>query len=154
MTKAVGMRTKVIAKTAVFNAGGEILVLTRSDDDLHRPGGLDFPGGNIEKGEEIIAGALRELSEEAGLQIAATDIKAGFARTYIGLNADTGQQANFVWLGFVARQPVGQEPVISHEHSGCRWMLPEDYVQATDSKTQKLFIAHLLSNDVLAGLIS
>ncbi len=64
------MQTRTIAKVLVLNDEGQLLVLRRSLNDLHRPGGYDFPGGDIEADESIEDGVVREAHEEAGLQLA------------------------------------------------------------------------------------
>lgn len=44
---------------------GQILVVETS----YRPGLLDLPGGAVERGEQTIAAAVRELAEETGLRV-------------------------------------------------------------------------------------
>jgi 8-oxo-dGTP pyrophosphatase MutT (NUDIX family) len=141
--------TDIVAKAAVFDEDGRLLVLTRSQDDSHRPGGMDFPGGRVNEGEAIVAGVLRELTEEAGLQLQPQDVQLCFAYTYIGERSESGQTANFVWLGFVAAMPADQQIQLSHEHSTYRWLSVEECVQTTDSKTQRLFIEHLQLNGLI-----
>ena len=57
------MQTHIVAKTIVFNPAGKLLFLRRSHDDVHRPGGFDFPGGQIDDAEAITTGAAREVAE-------------------------------------------------------------------------------------------
>lgn len=61
------MDTHVVAKTLVFNAQHQVLLLRRSDDDVYRAGQLDLPGGMVDPGEDVVAGGVREALEEAGL---------------------------------------------------------------------------------------
>jgi len=60
-----------------FNAGihvaiqrkGKYLVLKRSRNDQHTPGGWDLPGGGVGSGEQPYTAAIRETKEEAGIKI-------------------------------------------------------------------------------------
>ena len=61
---------------ALFEEDGEArVVLTRRADHLrnHR-GEVSFPGGRLEPGESPVAGALREATEEVGLDPASVEI--------------------------------------------------------------------------------
>lgn len=51
------------AGIAVWSAGRLLVVETS-----YRPGLLDLPGGAVERGESVLAAALRELVEETGLR--------------------------------------------------------------------------------------
>lgn len=51
------------AGIAVWSAGRLLVVETS-----YRPGFLDLPGGAVERGESVLAAALRELAEETGLR--------------------------------------------------------------------------------------
>ncbi len=51
------------AGIAVWSAGRLLVVETS-----YRPGLLDLPGGAVERGESVLAAALRELAEETGLR--------------------------------------------------------------------------------------
>jgi len=53
------------SKVAVVNTEGEILVLTRSQEEDTRPGGLDWPGGKLDPGEtNPLSALIREVGEE------------------------------------------------------------------------------------------
>ena len=58
---------KIVAGGVVTNAKGEILLLTRKADDF-MPNIDELPSGNLEKGEGIHAGLLREMFEETGIK--------------------------------------------------------------------------------------
>jgi 8-oxo-dGTP diphosphatase len=54
---------------AVFGPQGRILLLRRSPTDRWKPGHWNLPGGRVDPGESIPAGAQRELAEEAGFVV-------------------------------------------------------------------------------------
>lgn len=99
-------------KTAVVNPRGEILVLTRSLKRQYRPGGLDWPGGGLEKGELALEAAVREIYEETGLVVG----------SLIALSNDEPRRHLFAAL-----EPNPPEVIMtSHEHSMGIWVpLPE-----------------------------
>jgi ADP-ribose pyrophosphatase len=63
--KKIGVSQKAI----IFNREGKILVLRRSGTALSNPGKWDFPGGDLEFGEDAIGGIIREIREETGLEV-------------------------------------------------------------------------------------
>jgi len=56
---------------AIADAEGRILV-TRRPDDVHQGGLWEFPGGKLEPGERPEQGLSRELQEELGIQVQAS----------------------------------------------------------------------------------
>jgi mutator protein MutT len=50
----------------------EVWVQTRTDDGIYH-GLLEFPGGGIESGEIPLTAAVREVEEEVGIKVKATD---------------------------------------------------------------------------------
>jgi 8-oxo-dGTP diphosphatase len=60
-------------KVVIKNDKGELLVLKRRDDDELDPGRWDFPGGGVERGEELRDTAKREVREETDLDIKPED---------------------------------------------------------------------------------
>ncbi|HXR50231.1 MAG TPA: NUDIX hydrolase [Verrucomicrobiae bacterium] len=75
------LRSKIVAKAIIQNEQGKVLLLRRSQTDTRRPGEWDFPGGGIESGEEIIAGIIREIHEEAGLSFTTEALQLVYAAT-------------------------------------------------------------------------
>ncbi len=75
------MRTGLWAKASLISPNGQILLLRRSETDPQRPGDWDFAGGNIEPGEDIVAGLLREIAEEVGMHLQPDDVQLTFAAT-------------------------------------------------------------------------
>lgn len=59
---------KSYADVIVLDSENKVLMLKRRNDDTFEPGVWGLPGGKIEPGESALAGATRELMEEAGLE--------------------------------------------------------------------------------------
>lgn len=135
---------KLVAKTAIFNESGQILVLTRSDTDVRRPGGLDFPGGNIDPGEDVLAGASREILEETGISIAPSDLQI------IYTHADDSD--DLVVLRFLCATEVKSPDIkLSFEHSAYEWMSIEDVVNRFETISWVIGIRFGLKNKIFYG---
>jgi NAD(P)H-hydrate repair Nnr-like enzyme with NAD(P)H-hydrate epimerase domain/8-oxo-dGTP pyrophosphatase MutT (NUDIX family) len=70
-----GARTGAVLVLLEDGEDGPRLVLTRRRPDLRsHPGQLSFPGGRIEAGEDASAAAVREATEEVGLDPASIEL--------------------------------------------------------------------------------
>jgi hydroxyethylthiazole kinase-like uncharacterized protein yjeF len=70
-----GARTGAVLVLLEDGVDGPRLVLTRRRPDLRsHPGQLSFPGGRIEAGEDASAAAVREATEEVGLDPASIEL--------------------------------------------------------------------------------
>ena len=146
------MQTHIVAKTAVFNDDGKVLVMRRYANDPHRPGGADIPGGKIDEGEAIVDGALREMYEEAGLTVLPLGLQLVFATTKTGYNTEYNTDINFVWLGFVAKMPKGQRVKLSFEHDKYEWLTIDEVIAGSDAPTHVMFLKHLKAQNIAAEL--
>ena len=146
------MLTHIVAKTAIFNDEGKILILRRSVNDLHRPGGTDFPGGKIDDSEEIVEGAIREIYEEAGLQFSSNNLSLVYAYTKNDYNIEVKADVNFVWLGFVSKMPAGQAVKLSFEHGSYEWLTLDEAVRNDNGTSLAKFFEHLKTYGVAAEL--
>jgi len=64
----------VVAAVALIDESGRVLMQRRRLESVH--GGLwEFPGGKLEPGESAQAAALREISEELGLELDPRDLE-------------------------------------------------------------------------------
>lgn len=142
------MRTRTFAKTIVCNGDGNLLVLRRSASDPHRPGGIDFPGGQIDGNEEIVTGAAREVREEAGIILDPAAMQLVFANVKIGYFTEDEEDINFVWLGFITRLPDGQTVTLSHEHDRFEWLPFETVLANSDSHSITTFLEYLKAHAV------
>lgn len=144
--------THVVAKTLVFNDQGLLLGLKRSDDDEHRPGGWDFPGGQVEPGEPVLDGAAREAYEEAGLKLNPDAMQLSFASSRTTFRKQLGQNVNIVWLGYVAKLPEGSEVALSHEHSEYRWFTIDQFLIESNHYGHHDLLTYLKQNRIAAEL--
>lgn len=65
---------KKVSAVIVINKNKEILVLKRAPDARSFGGYWNFPGGAVESGETIETAAVRELKEEAGIDVNESDL--------------------------------------------------------------------------------
>jgi 8-oxo-dGTP diphosphatase len=104
-----------VAAGAVADANGRIL-LTRRPDHVHQGGLWEFPGGKLEPGEGPRRGLARELHEELGIRVLASE-------PLIRVHHDYGDRQVLLEVRRVSRfsgQPHGREG------QPLRWMHPRD----------------------------
>lgn len=66
--------TIVVVHVLLRRADGQVLFLQRAGTG-EADGQMCLPGGHLEAGESVIAGAIRETAEEAGIHLAETDLE-------------------------------------------------------------------------------
>lgn len=77
------------AKIAIINEDGDVYTLRRSEDDENRPGGWDWPGGNVKdkehRKETIGEGMFREVEDEEmpGTRLLRETVTLIYAKTKI-----------------------------------------------------------------------
>lgn len=119
------------AKALIRNEEGKILVLYRSATHPHLAHDIDLPGGEIESGERIVDGLMREIIEETGITVRLTDDNAihSWRSTFF-------QEIHVLYevriTGGVVR--------ISWEHKSYGWMTDEEFitVEAQDEFMHKV----------------
>jgi len=91
----------------VMDLDGRVLMGLRNDDadkassELAGEGTWTMPGGKFEFGDDLFAGAARELKEETDLDAAHMEIKSITNDKY-------GDAAHFVTLGFLCTEYTGE----------------------------------------------
>jgi 8-oxo-dGTP pyrophosphatase MutT (NUDIX family) len=99
----------------------EILLLRRSPGRI-LPGLWQPVSGSLEAGEAVVAGALRELGEETGLE--AVGIEALFDLDQVNQFHEPSVGAIVSSAVFAVRAAAGWEPHLSVEHDALRWVGP------------------------------
>lgn len=99
--------------------------------------GWECPGGQIEEGEDVIAGLAREVLEETGLHI---DVDR-LAGVYSNLAPPTK-----VMLDFVGRYLTG-DLIPSDETPQVAWMTPEQALGRIEHPAIRQRVRHLLAFD-------
>lgn len=121
------MITQIVVAAALVNTQEQVLVQRRRKAAQH--GGLwEFPGGKVEQGEALADALVRELSEELGIIIKASDLAPiGFSETSTG----TGRLLLLlyrcdIWDG--DEQSLGAEEIawVDMVHLGTLVMPPAD----------------------------
>lgn len=97
---------EVHVAVAVIFRGSRVLI-ARRPDHVHQGGLLEFPGGKVEPGETVQAALVREIDEEAGLQVPPDSLSP-----VIAIRHDYGDKRVLldVWrTAAVEGEPVGRE---------------------------------------------
>jgi 8-oxo-dGTP diphosphatase len=136
------MNVPTIAKVVLVNEHGEVLLLRRSQTDTRRPGQWDFPGGNIDAGEDIRAAVIRETAEEAGISLKQPVVVYGFSEPRLPWGFPT-------WIIF-AEKVSGQPAVqLSDEHDTHTWMPLAEAIDSLEYPLQLQVLRYLSDNKVL-----
>ena len=93
--------------------------MRRSGTDTRRPLQWDFPGGQLEEGEDLKEGIKREIFEESALSV--SELSPIWSTTKHRV-WDTGE-ASIVFIFYKARVPGSSSDVkISNEHDMFQWL--------------------------------
>ena len=114
-------RGLVAATAAIFDAGGQKLLLTRRADN----GRWCLPGGQLEPGESAAEGCARETPQETGLAIRLTRLIGVYSRPHQVAAYPDGHRYQVVALIFAAAVAGGQ-PRLSAETTAWGWFGPDE----------------------------
>lgn len=114
----------VVGVIAVVWRAGQVLLVRRRNAPSR--GLWAFPGGRLEHGETIVAGALRELAEETGLRARSGRVLTAFdAFTEVAGDLPRG---HFVLIAVLAEDVTG-EPAAADDAAAVGWF-PADALPA------------------------
>ena len=109
----------VSQKAVIFNKEGKFLVMLRGATAPANPLKWDLPGGDVDFGEDPRASILREIKEEAGIEVSELtpfDVEAH-------INSD-----NCHWFTVTYKAKAKSEDVkISWEHDEYKWVSVEEF---------------------------
>ena len=114
MTDGRRDRRPVAAVGVVCLRGDEVLLIRRAKPP--RQGEWSLPGGKVEWGERLEAAALRELTEETGVEARIL----GLVAVVDGLFPDPHPTAHYVLIDYAARWSAG-EPVAGDDAEEARF---------------------------------
>lgn len=123
-------------KALILNPDGQVLIIKR-DKSNTKAELWDFPGGRIEWGESLREGLVREVKEEANLDISV--ISTPLAITTFFREIDRNNQIiRLIYLCKTKSSAV----LLSDEHSSFKWINPKEYPSYTflDKDYDKSFI--------------
>lgn len=107
----------IIIHTLIVNNKKQFLILKRSTHKNVLAGSWDLPGGSLEDGEDPGRGAVREVKEETGLDIAMPHL------FFYKANIDKRKNKQFVTLIFISHyKGKNIVKVNPKEHSEYKWI--------------------------------
>lgn len=130
----VGASQKVI----IFNKEGKFLTLKRTSTAPARPNTWDFPGGDLEFGEDAINNMIREIKEETGLEV--KDLKPFDVESHVNKDGDF-----WITIGYMALA-VSETIALSSEHNEFKWVTAEEFLELESAPKLKRFIENLRPN--------
>ncbi|HLZ00125.1 MAG TPA: NUDIX hydrolase [Candidatus Angelobacter sp.] len=111
----------IVGVGAVIIHNGQVLLVRRAKPPLQ--GRWSLPGGVVELGETLRAAVEREICEETGLVVQATEVVAVLDRILPGDNA--GIQYHYVLIDFLCRCQGGELRADS-DVSEAQWAYPAE----------------------------
>lgn len=131
--------SKRVAKLVIIDPEDNYLLMYRSD---HPEFGEDpdLPGGTLENGEEPLGAMIREVQEEAGVDINPTLAK----RLYIGKEYSKSGTEYSLYIAKLSERPT---ITMSWEHSSYEWLSKDEF--QSRAKSAKDTYMHMV-HDVLA----
>ncbi|WP_068060372.1 NUDIX hydrolase [Nocardia xishanensis] len=111
---------KVAVSALVQDEHGRILMIRRTDNDKY-----SIPGGGLEAGETVAQAVTREVMEETGIEVDATELIGVFSNPDHVIAYDDGEVRQEFSLCFRAN-PIGGTPRTSSESKEVRWVEPAE----------------------------
>jgi 8-oxo-dGTP diphosphatase len=108
---------------AVRNSEGKYLILQRSLADEDGAGLYDIPGGTPDFEHEIEEAAIRELSEEAGINAETLEF---FAHDHYICPWNNEKKMFFMFSHIIGK---GEDAILSFEHESYAWIDPSELDQ-------------------------
>jgi len=113
----------VIHISAVITNGSKVLIVKEGKPHVY--GFYNFPGGHLERNENILSGIYREIKEETGL-----DVKIDYLIDILVTHSET-TFINFIFhADYIKGEPVAPE----NEILECRWIEINDLINGFDGE--------------------
>ncbi len=130
-------KIRVSQKAIIFREDGKFLTMRRTATAPSRPLHWDLPGGDLEFGEDTREGIIREIREEAGLEIKdlmVMDAISGF----------NDKKEFWATICYTAK-PTTPDVTLSFEHDDFRWVTADEFQQLLASPRNKKFVERFKS---------
>lgn len=101
----------------IVNEAGDVVLIRRGKPPLHQE--WSIPGGKVEQGERLHAALVREVREEAGLDIEVGDLLDVVDGIIHDVNGEIAH--HYVLIDYLAR-PVGGELRAGSDADDARWV--------------------------------
>lgn len=128
------MNVGLVVKIFVINEKDQVLLLQRSAKDDLFPLDWDLPGGSIKNNENPEQAVLRELQEEAGIEV------TGCSIIHIGTEREPHYTLTLIYTGRAKHENI----VLSHEHQQYKWVEPSAIASMTELPIKYQQAARLL----------
>jgi len=126
---------RVLLKAIVVKED-KFLTLKRPLNAYSRPNCWDFPGGNLEFGENMGDCLIREIKEETSLQV--KDIKP----LHIISALDSKKKVFWIEIGYTCRYHKGKVK-LSSEHTEYKWVNKNEFLKLKSADYLIDFVRHL-----------
>jgi len=103
----------IAVKSFIINNKEELLLIKRRNNDIHKPGIWEIPGGRLKLGENPFEGLKRETREETGLDI---DIL-----NPLGVHYFTRDDKQKITMIIFYCKPLSNLVKLSEEHTEYLW---------------------------------
>ena len=128
-------KTGVSQKAIIFNKEGNFLAVHRTVTAPSNPNEWDFSGGDLDFGEDAAKGIIREIKEEAGLEI--KDLKLFDVESRVDEGGDF-----WVTIAYTAKA-IFDKVVLSHEHDEFKWLTAGAFFRLELSDKLRRFVKKL-----------
>ena len=135
--------TVILATENYVLYNDQVLIHRRSLTKSRFPGFILGPGGRLDQGEDVVTAAVREIYEETGIKVPATDVT--LAAVAIHHHLDRGE----IWVNFISRSDLTKPPAqIRHSDEGTSEWIPVKSLKDEGKifPPSKDYIEHIISD--------
>ena len=132
---------KQVAKLIIIDNDNKYLLMYRNSHPTFGPD-PDLPGGTLEEGEQPIETMIREVKEEAGIEISTSQVRL----LYQGGDYSThGTEYSLYSAALYGRPDV----TISWEHSSYKWIVHNEFLETIkDAKDTYMHMVYTVLSKV------
>jgi len=132
--KKIGVSQKAI----IFNKEGKFLTIHRTKTAPLSPNKWDFPGGDLDFGEDATKGIIREIKEESGLEVGKLEP--------FDVESHINEEGDF-WVTIAYIAQIDSDMVtLSFEHDDFRWVTADEFFKLESPDKLKRFVKNLETN--------